>query len=154
MRWPSGARPLSCRWGIFPARPARGILPSEKIIAEIPRILFRGGDAALEQLREAKTLGINRAWCGNLGAIHLAREAGLTPVGGYSLNITNSWAVREYARLGLEDVELSFELPLADAKRFGDYLPQGILAYGLSAADGAAELPHQCGKGMQPLPGV
>ena len=60
----------------------------------------------------------------------LAREAGLTPVGGYSLNITNSWAVREYARLGLEDVELSFELPLADAKRFGDYLPQGILAYG------------------------
>ena len=116
--------------GDIPRTAARGILPSEKIIAEIPRILFRGGDAALEQLREAKTLGINRAWCGNLGAIHLAREAGLTPVGGYSLNITNSWAVREYARLGLEDVELSFELPLADAKRFGDYLPQGMLAYG------------------------
>lgn len=59
---------------------------------EIPRLLFEGTDAVLEVLRQAKELGVTRAWCGNLGAIDMARSRTFA-VGGYSLNITNSAAV-------------------------------------------------------------
>ena len=133
--------------GDIPRTVQRGILAPEKIIAEIPRLLFKGSAAALEGLQAAAALGVRRAWCGNLGAIHLARQAGLTPVGGYSLNITNSWAVREYARLGLEDTELSFELALPQAKALGDYLPQGILAYGYLPLMALRNCPINAAKG-------
>ena len=109
---------------------ASGKAKPEQLIVEIPRLLFEGTDAVLEVLRQAKELGVTRAWCGNLGAIDMARNAGLSPVGGYSLNITNSAAVQEYAALGLADTELSFELPVTRARSLGGFLPQGILAYG------------------------
>ena len=109
---------------------ASGKAKPEQLIVEIPRLLFEGTDAVLEVLRQAKELGVTRAWCGNLGAIDMARNAGLSPVGGYSLNITNSAAVQEYAALGLTDTELSFELPVTRARSLGGFLPQGILAYG------------------------
>ena len=51
------------------------------MIVEIPRILFDGAPKALELLRRAGELGVRRAWCGNLGAVTLAREAGLLPEG-------------------------------------------------------------------------
>ena len=109
---------------------ASGKAKPEQLIVEIPRLLFEGTDAVLEVLHQAKELGVTRAWCGNLGAIDMARNAGLSPVGGYSLNITNSAAVQEYAALGLTDTELSFELPVTRARSLGGFLPQGILAYG------------------------
>lgn len=109
---------------------ASGKAKPEQLIVEIPRLLFEGTDAVLEVLRQARKLGVTRAWCGNLGAIDMARNAGLSPVGGYSLNITNSAAVQEYAALGLADTELSFELPVTRARSLGGFLPQGILAYG------------------------
>lgn len=102
----------------------------EQLIVEIPRLLFEGSAEVLEALRQAKALGVTRAWCGNLGAIDMARNAGLVPLGGYSLNITNSAAVQEYGALGLGDTELSFELPVTRARSLGGFLPQGILAYG------------------------
>lgn len=108
----------------------------------------------LEVLRQAKELGVTRAWCGNLGAIDMARNAGLSPVGGYSLNITNSAAVQEYAALGLTDTELSFELPVTRARSLGGFLPQGILALWLSAADGTAQLSHQGSHRLRQVPGL
>lgn len=109
----------------------RGALTGpEKVIAEIPRFLFTGEDKAADQLRKVRALGVQRALAGNLGAVRLAREAGLAVSGGWSLNLTNALALREAKRIGLSDAELSFELNIRKARELGGILPVGLLAYG------------------------
>ena len=108
-----------------------GAIPCpEKMAVEIPRILFGPADSTQEKLGRLKQKGITKAWAGNLGAVRLAREAGLEIHGGFSLNLNNSHALKAAAELGLKDAELSFEINLFKAKKLGDYLPYGILAYG------------------------
>ncbi len=99
--------------------------------AEIPRILFPGDEQWLiKALVELRKLGVKSAWCGSLGAIKLALEAGMSPKGGYSLGVTNFLSLEELTKAGLEDCQLSFELLLSDARRLNGDVPVGILAYG------------------------
>ena len=77
---------------------------------EIPRGLFGREDAVAAQLCAAKAAGARYALCGNVGAIPLARQAGLIPVGGFGLNITNRDALDAYAAEGLSAATLSMEL--------------------------------------------
>ena len=128
---------------------ASGFVRADQVIVEIPRILFDGAPKALELLRRAGELGVRRAWCGNLGAVTLAREAGLLPEGGYSLNITNAYALRECARLGLGACELSFELDLGEARRLDGGLAKGILAYGYLPLMALRNCPIQAAKGCR-----
>ena len=128
---------------------ASGFVRPDQVIVEIPRILFDGAPKALELLRRAGELGVRRAWCGNLGAVTLAREAGLLPEGGYSLNITNAYALRECARLGLGACELSFELDLGEARRLDGGLAKGILAYGYLPLMALRNCPIQAAKGCR-----
>ena len=128
---------------------ASGFVRADQVIVEIPRILFDGAPKALELLRRAGELGVRRAWCGNLGAVTLAREAGLLPEGGYSLNVTNAYALRECARLGLGACELSFELDLGEARRLDGGLAKGILAYGYLPLMALRNCPIQAAKGCR-----
>ena len=128
---------------------ASGFVQPDQVIGEIPRILFDGAPKALELLRRAGELGVRRAWCGNLGAVTLAREAGLLPEGGYSLNVTNAYALRECARLGLGACELSFELDLGEARRLDGGLAKGILAYGYLPLMALRNCPIQAAKGCR-----
>ncbi len=128
---------------------ASGFVRPDQVIVEIPRILFDGAPKALELLRRAGELGVRRAWCGNLGAVTLAREAGLLPEGGYSLNVTNAYALRECARLGLGVCELSFELDLGEARRLDGGLAKGILAYGYLPLMALRNCPIQAAKGCR-----
>ena len=128
---------------------ASGFVRPDQVIVEIPRILFDGAPKALELLRRAEELGVRRAWCGNLGAVTLAREAGLLPEGGYSLNVTNAYALRECARLGLGACELSFELDLGEARRLDGGLAKGILAYGYLPLMALRNCPIQAAKGCR-----
>ena len=128
---------------------ASGFVRPDQVIVEIPRILFDGVPKALELLRRAGELGVRRAWCGNLGAVTLAREAGLLPEGGYSLNVTNAYALRECARLGLGACELSFELDLGEARRLDGGLAKGILAYGYLPLMALRNCPIQAAKGCR-----
>ena len=126
-----------------------GFVRADQVIVEIPRILFDGAPKALELLRRAGELGVRRAWCGNLGAVTLAREAGLLPEGGYSLNVTNAYALRECARPGLGACELSFELDLGEARRLDGGLAKGILAYGYLPLMALRNCPIQAAKGCR-----
>ena len=128
---------------------ASGFVRPDQVIVEIPRILFDGAPKALELLHRAGELGVRRAWCGNLGAVTLAREAGLLPEGGYSLNVTNAYALRECARLGLGACELSFELDLGEARRLDGGLAKGILAYGYLPLMALRNCPIQAAKGCR-----
>lgn len=106
-----------------------GVAP-QRIIAEIPRILFTGENQIAQQLKLLRTLGVTRAWCGNIGAVWLAKQAGLSACGGWSLNLTNTSALQTVAQLGLSDAELSFELSLSQAMRLRSSIPLGLIVYG------------------------
>ena len=103
---------------------------AEKILAEIPRILFEGEDDTLSQLVAVKKLGVTRAWCGNIGAFALAEKAGMKISGGWSMNVTNRHSLEQLKALGMEECELSFELPLQGAKQLASSNRCGLIAYG------------------------
>ena len=102
----------------------------EKLTAELPRFLPEGErEALLARLTRLRAAGLRFACASTLGDIGLIRAAGLRARGGFSLNVLNSAAAAEYARLGLEDAVLSFELSMERAKRLRG-LKTGLIAYG------------------------
>lgn len=124
---------------------------------EIPRGLFGREEEARAALRTAADAGTRFALCGNVGALPLALEAGLIPVGGFGLNITNADALAFYAERGLAAATLSMELTFRQtafaARR---PIPVGLLLYGRQplmlcracprrAATGGCAAPGTCG---------
>lgn len=100
------------------------------VALELPRGLFSLEPALKKALAAAKGAGVLDVWAGNLGAAALAKEAGMTVHGGFSLNITNSAASAWYHEFGLADSELSFELTLPQAAAVGGDMPRGLVVYG------------------------
>ena len=98
---------------------------------EIPVLLYPADEEkALSDLGVLKEKGIKTAVCENIGAVRLAREAGLAPLGGAMLNVLNSDAAEEYFRLGVKDITLSAEMSFNDMQelRFAGRL--GYIVYG------------------------
>lgn len=102
-----------------------------KVGVEIPRALFGRENAVREALTNAKSAGATAALCGNIGALPLCREAGLRPIGNFSLNITNAEALAACREAGLEEAVLSFELTFPQM-RFARVsgIDAGIVVYG------------------------
>lgn len=101
---------------------------AHKLMVRAPQIVF--GEYPHAQLRQIRALGVTHALAGNAGALWAAREAGFTLHGDFPLNITNSVAVSEYARLGLADATTSIELSLSRFNRLSGGIPLGLAAYG------------------------
>ncbi len=103
----------------------------EKFAAELPNMLFDGRwEKTLAGVAALKEKGLRHAVVGNIGMIAPLKEMGLTLHGASTLNLTNSTAVDEYARLGLCDSELSIELAMHQAKAVVRSIPLGLVAYG------------------------
>lgn len=114
-------------WYVVPL----GCVPTvENWGAEIPRGLFGTEDAVRRQLKEAKEHGAQFAVCGNIGAIPLASEAGLPPVAGWSMHITNRGALSAAAESGVQAAVLSFELTRAQLQFAQNAGCVGLFAYG------------------------
>ncbi len=118
------------------------ILPPEEIskecllrfpnaAAEIPSLVFPGDEAkTIGQLKELKDFGLRYALCENIGAVFMAQQAGLIPLGGYGLNILNSAAVAEYNRLGVTDITVSFESSKKNLSLLKGDSIRGMISYG------------------------
>ncbi len=100
------------------------------VAVELPRSMFGAQGAVRRKMQALLNAGIDTFWCGNLGAVALCRELGAVCHGGFSLNVTNTFALEEYARLGAASCELSFELSLRQSAQVGGNVPRGILVYG------------------------
>ena len=98
---------------------------------EIPRGLFGREETAARLCKTAVAAGARFALCGNIGAIPLAREAGLAPVAGFGMNLFNGGSLRVMAERGAKAAVLSQELTFRQM-RFAERaaLPVGLLAYG------------------------
>ena len=102
-----------------------------KLIGELPRLVFPGGEAGLaDKLRALRSHGLETLCAGNPGTVRLARELGFRVSGGFDLNILNSLSLGEWAALGVAETLLSPEFRLSGAGKLGGTIPRGIIAYG------------------------
>lgn len=105
-------------------------LPAGVCCVEIPRGLFGIEERIADRLRRLKALGVETAFAGTLDGVRLALECGLEVLGGFGLNICNTLALEEAARLGLSACVLSPEITVAALGRLGGGIPAGVFAYG------------------------
>ncbi len=101
-----------------------------EVCVEAPRGLFGNEERIRTLLSEAAALGVRRCMIHNIGLIEPVLSAGMKPVGGFGLNITNSAAIDAFERLGLTECELSFELTLSRISALGGKMPRGVIVYG------------------------
>lgn len=123
----------------------RIILPAQAVLNN-PALIKKYGDALACELpaliypadenkvyKDLVNLGINGVkyiYCENIGALALAKKAGLEVIAGAGLNILNSVSLNEYAKLGVGEAVLSFENSFQGISRFCGDIPFGYIAYG------------------------
>lgn len=85
----------------------------------------------LSELKELYGVGFRHFVCGNFTHLGvLSRLDGIKIHGGTGLNITNSYAAKRFAELGLCDITASFELKAAQISALEKPIPTGFYAYG------------------------
>lgn len=97
---------------------------------EIPRGLFGQEERLKQQLCRAARRGAVFALCNNVGAVPLAVAAGLTPVAGAFLNITNTESLAAAAEDGCAAAVLSMELTFSQMQFARGRGCVGLFAYG------------------------
>ena len=110
---PLGKRPQVPFWGV-----------------EIPRGLFGREAIVKRQLDRAAADGASFALCNTVGAIPLAKAAGLAPVAGAFLHIMNSESLSAIAEDGAKAAILSFELTFPQMRFAEGKGCVGLFAYG------------------------
>ena len=83
----------------------------------------------------------------NIGAVAPAREAGLTVIGGFGLNLFNPDAVQRVAQLGLAGATLSMELTFRQMARIDAPIPVGAFLYGRQPLMLMRNCPRKCAVG-------
>ena len=125
---------ICCERIILPLREITdGLLKTygDTLCARIPALIYPADEPkTAEALAALAAKGLRYALCDNIGAVGMAKAAGLTPAGGPLLNVLNSGAAAFYRGLGVTDLTLSPELSFANMKgiAFGGKL--GFVAYG------------------------
>ena len=113
----------------LPEETLRRLAAAGPTAVEIPRGLFGREETVRRRLEIACRAGVGAALCGNIGALPLAREAKLAPLGGFGLNVTNAEAAAFYAERGMAALTLSPELAFHQLPS-SPSLPTGLLIYG------------------------
>lgn len=99
--------------------------------AALPRIWRDRDEPALRALLDkAKAMGVTGALVGNIGALGMARDAGLALLGDFGLNVFNARALAYLQEKGLSAACLSFELRFAQIRDMAKLLPTEALVYG------------------------
>lgn len=109
---------------------ARNAAPGLEVHAEMPRGIFGGAREVRGDVRSALAAGVRGMFAGTLDAAAIAREEGAPVAAGIGTNIFNTPSLEAFARLGVREAVLSFELSLAQARDLGGELPRGLAAYG------------------------
>ena len=105
-----------------------GYSPERAVIA-LPRFDV-DEKATVERLKIAKSLGFGVVECGNIGQIKLVRDLGMTPQGGFGLNIANPMAARHYFDEGVKTLTVSPELKAWQTGTIAYPAKAGAVLYG------------------------
>lgn len=102
-----------------------------RLCAKIPALVYPAREEKLlSDLKKLAENGIKYAYCDNIGAVEIAKKAGLSVIGGTLLNITNSDSADRYFSLGAGSVTLSSELSGTAVKTLKTKARTGICIYG------------------------
>lgn len=96
----------------------------------MPRGMFGTEGLIEKKLEQFLNMGIEDVWAGTINSVATAKKVGCTIHGGYSLNAVNTAALSWYQKLGVCDMELSYELTLKQSTQMGGSIPRGMLLYG------------------------
>ncbi len=103
----------------------------EKLCVRLPALIYpQGEERILSKLKALATAGVRFAYCDNIGAVSLAKKAGLDVIGGLHLNVMNSDACEAYYSLGIRDMTLSPELSSKGIRNIKTHMRKGIAVYG------------------------
>jgi len=104
---------------------------SERAVGEIPILVYPDEEPRMaETLRDLRARGLRYALAENIGAIRTAKAAGLIPIGGCGLNVTNSDAIEAYREMGLAALFVSFELSAPKIRDLKSAVPLGMIVAG------------------------
>ena len=99
--------------------------------AEVPALVYpEDSEAVRTMLRTLKDAGLSYGLAENIGAIRMICDAGLVPIGGYGLNVTNSDALDAYRALGVAAQFASFELTAPMLRDLKSAIPLGMIVAG------------------------
>lgn len=105
-------------------------IPPEKMAVSLPDIVT-DEEGLLKELLNLRAKGYTDFVCGNFTHLGVLKELGDIRIhGGTGLNVTNSYAVKSFAELGLWDITASFELKAAQFSALRKHIPTGFYAYG------------------------
>ena len=97
----------------------------------LPRILWDSELPRLEgQLERLQMLGVETVCAGTLAGVGLARRLGFRCRGDFGLGVYNAQSIKEYKRLGLVSVTLSFEQRMARIRDMSKNLDCEAIGYG------------------------
>ena len=98
-------------------------------IADLPRYIT-DESKVINRLKELKSKGIKKAYCGNLSAIILAKEEGFRVIASNGLNCANGESIKALKGIGVDEAVLSAEVNISAAKALSGDIKKGIFAYG------------------------
>lgn len=108
-----------------------GELKEFDIIAELPRFVFPGKEAELDEaLARLGGLGVRHVVADGIGEFYRARDLGFSVTAGMGMNLLNHKAVGFIAGEGACSAILSPEINAADIPAVCGNVPVGIIAYG------------------------
>ena len=101
----------------------------DKVIIEPPRFIA-DEEKITAKLQKSVKLGAKHLMCNNIAYIKSGTELEMKLHGDFFLNISNSYALKWYEKMGLEDATLSFEMRSGQIEALKKNIKTGILAYG------------------------
>ncbi len=111
--------------------PAQYVEKVNDVCLSLPRIITDSEkENILKFLEIAKEKGITKILCNTCDHIYMVKELGFEPVGNFSLNIFNSYDLKVFKELGLNEVSLSCELSAFKIKDLKKCLKTNALVYG------------------------
>ena len=99
-----------------------------KAVLELSRDIFGKEDKIRQQVLSAKALGFTRFCVQNIG--HIPLVEGCEIFSSFTLNISNSLAASEYARLGVKNITVSPEITLEQIGRITADVKTTVIGYG------------------------
>ncbi len=103
----------------------------ENTAAEIPSLIFPEDEQKVEkELVDARQRGVKKAVCNNIGAIAMALHTGMEPVGGWGLNVLNSYSLSVLEDRGIRECTVSFETGIPNFTSLYSKSKLALITYG------------------------
>lgn len=103
-----------------------------RIVIVPPVFLGDCEEKVISQLKKLKSYGFENVCAHTLSHIEIINQLKMKAFGSFRLNITNTYSLSEYHKLGIADAVLSVEMMMQDAQEIcsSSFVKTGVIGYG------------------------